>query len=229
MARVKDYAHTEVAITIGIIITVIGLLIFSEISFYGNGKQKKHKKDKDEIVFVNKEKELSKENKPNIIAFRNSKIDTSVKEELDAMMKSAGRDFVQLIIEKGYVSKEEQALAYQNTINRLIDEGNTYADALKKVELEIAKPNYSEHQTGLAIDFGYELDKSVEQKMWNWLEVHAYKYGFVKRYPSDKEKVTGYPTNKKHYRYVGKDIAAKMVEENLCLEEYQTQKGKKAF
>ena len=49
---------------------------------------------------------------------------------------------------------------------------------------------------------------------------NAYKYGFVKRYPADKTDITGISNEPWHYRYVGKDAARIMKEENLCLEEY---------
>ena len=49
---------------------------------------------------------------------------------------------------------------------------------------------------------------------------NAYRYGFIKRYPSDKVEITGINNEPWHYRYVGKDAANEMKETGMCLEEY---------
>ena len=88
----------------------------------------------------------------------------------------------------------------------------------------IAKPGTSEHQTGLAIDISTKktgLTSFFENTLeYTWLSNNAYKYGFIKRYPKDKEHITGYPFESWHYRYVGKEIAEIIYNNNLTLEEY---------
>ena len=88
----------------------------------------------------------------------------------------------------------------------------------------VAKPGKSEHQTGCAIDIGTTntgltsyFDNTLES---TWLEKNAYKYGFILRYPKDKEFITGYPYESWHYRYVGINAAKIIYENNLTLEEY---------
>ena len=86
-----------------------------------------------------------------------------------------------------------------------------------------AKPGYSEHQTGLAIDvMGENGDYNLfqETKEFNWMNEHAYEYGFILRYPKDKEKITGYKYEPWHYRYVGKELAAYLFHNDLTMEEY---------
>ena len=90
----------------------------------------------------------------------------------------------------------------------------------------IAPPGASEHQTGLAIDvciyrgnncyIEHEIDDMEEIK---WLHNNAYKYGFILRYPMDKEDITGYNYEAWHFRYVGK-IAKYLYHNNLTLDEY---------
>ena len=65
-----------------------------------------------------------------------------------------------------------------------------------------------------------EIDKCSSETVYQWLKNNAYKYGFVKRYPSDKTDITGISNEPWHYGYVGKKAAKIMNEENLCLEEY---------
>ena len=90
------------------------------------------------------------------------------------------------------------------------------------VDKYIAKPGYSEHQTGLAIDVG---SKSVSifanSKENTWMLDNAYKYGFIQRYTKRDENLTGFRYEAWHYRYVGKEIAKYCHDHNnMSLEEY---------
>jgi D-alanyl-D-alanine carboxypeptidase len=111
---------------------------------------------------------------------------------------------------------------YQEKIyNKLVfEKGNSYA------KRSIASPGSSEHQTGLAIDFCVYLDNKcyiehdiVDMLECEWVHKNCYKYGFIVRYPYDKEEVTGYNYEPWHIRYVG-DIAEYLYKNNLTLDEY---------
>jgi len=66
-----------------------------------------------------------------------------------------------------------------------------------------------------------ELSKDLRTyEQFEWLENNAYKYGFIQRYPEDKEHITRYLYQPQEYRYVGKDIAKIMHDNNWCFEEY---------
>ena len=66
-----------------------------------------------------------------------------------------------------------------------------------------------------------DYNKFQKSKEFNWMENNAYKYGFILRYPKDKERITGFKYEPWHYRYVGKKIAKYLYENNLTLEEYK--------
>lgn len=88
----------------------------------------------------------------------------------------------------------------------------------------VASPGSSEHQTGLAIDISTK-SAGLTQHFDNtpeciWLTNNAHKYGFIKRYPKEKEHITGYPYESWHYRYVGIEVAEIIYNNNLTLEEY---------
>ena len=111
---------------------------------------------------------------------------------------------------------------YQEKLyNKLVyEKGNSYAS------IRIASPGTSEHQTGLAIDFCVYLDNKcyiegdIESLLeCEWVHKNCYKYGFIVRYPYDKEEITGYSYEPWHIRYVGK-IAEYLMKNNLTLEEY---------
>lgn len=90
----------------------------------------------------------------------------------------------------------------------------------QKAEKYVAIPDTSEQQLGLSVDINADTDKCSSEKVYQWLDENAYKYGFVKRYPEDKTDITGISNEPWHYRYVGTTVAKIMKEENLCLEEY---------
>ena len=99
-------------------------------------------------------------------------------------------------------------------------DGKDYADTYS------ARPGFSEHQTGLAFDIGGPNPNDDAQmtfektKEFTWLFNNAYKYGFILRYPKDKEDITGFMYEPWHYRYVGQDAALEISELNLTLDEY---------
>ena len=107
-----------------------------------------------------------------------------------------------------------QKTLYDNYVNNY---GTIQADTFS------ARPRYSEHQTGLAMDLkNISLNSSLRltDENYAWLEKNAYKYGFIIRYPKNKEFITGYQFENWHIRYVGKDNAKIIYENNLTLEEY---------
>ena len=111
----------------------------------------------------------------------------------------------------GYRSYETQEKLYNKYVKK---------DGEKKANTYSAKPGESEHQTGLAFDIG-SVDRSfantIEAK---WLAENAYLYGFIIRYPKDKEEITGYNYEPWHLRYVGQELAKYLKKNNLTLEEY---------
>ena len=96
----------------------------------------------------------------------------------------------------------------------------------KRAEKYVAIPDTSEHKLGLSVDINADTDKCSSEKVYQWLDENAYKYGFVKRYPEDKTDITGISNEPWHYRYVGTTVAKIMKEENLCLEEYLENRGR---
>ena len=101
-------------------------------------------------------------------------------------------------------------------------------DGIEHANKYVAKPGTSEHQTGLAIDISIRRNNEIleatseDDPEIKWLRRNSYKYGFILRFPKDKEKLTGYEYESWHYRYVGEKIATYIHDNNLCFEEYYT-------
>lgn len=108
-------------------------------------------------------------------------------------------------------SYETQDTLYHNYVAR---DGQEAADRFS------ARAGHSEHQTGMAIDVNYAGDAFNETPEAKWLAENSWKYGFIIRYPQDKEDITGFKYESWHIRYLGKEWAKKIYDSGLTLEEY---------
>ncbi|TKI46459.1 M15 family metallopeptidase [Lysinibacillus tabacifolii] len=140
------------------------------------------------------------------------------RQALNKMLAQAKQQGFNLVAFSGYRSYEYQTTLYNNYVKR---DGQAAADRYS------ARPGFSEHQTGLAFDIGevgkedlWLTEEFGETPAGKWLFEHAAEYGFILRFPQNKEHLTGYMYESWHYRYVGIDIAKKMKEQNVTLEEY---------
>ena len=85
----------------------------------------------------------------------------------------------------------------------------------------VARPGFSEHQTGLAFDVGsISTRKFVNSDEYKWMLENSYKYGFILRFPKKGESLTGVKNEPWHFRYVGSDIARYIHEHSITFEEY---------
>jgi len=138
-------------------------------------------------------------------------IDPEANSALNAMIAAAAQEGISLYAVSSYRSYDYQAGLYERYCNQ---SGKAEADRYS------ARPGHSEHQTGLAFDLN-----SLEQDFGFtaegiWLANHCHEYGFIIRYPHDKEHITGYMYEPWHVRYLGIEIASSVYESGLCLEEY---------
>jgi D-alanyl-D-alanine carboxypeptidase len=123
-----------------------------------------------------------------------------------------------LCINSGYRSYASQKIIHAAKVSQL---GRTAGEKLA------ARPGYSEHQTGLAIDIsttalGCRIGPFGASKASGWIAKNAWQYGFIVRYPSNaKTKITGYVWEPWHLRYVGIELATDMQAKGITtLEEY---------
>ena len=125
-------------------------------------------------------------------------------------------------LEKGisiYVASAYRSHDYQIKIYN----GYLLRDSQEVVDTYSSRPGYSDHQTGLACDllsYGYNFDTFESSEAFKWLSENAEKYGFILRYPKDKEDITGYIYESWHYRYVGEEVAKLINDNNLTYDEY---------
>lgn len=184
------------------------------------------------LILVNRDHLLSEEIEMELyISDSGYPIDNRIKDSYVSMVEAgrvAGMDFS---LVSGYRSIETQQINYDVSYNNYVAEGYSPEEAKVKTEEFIALPNASEHTTGLAVDITstslaneagnsglfQDLENYPEGK---WLKENAPTYGFILRYPKDKEEMTGIKFEPWHFRYVGVENAQYITEKNLCLEEY---------
>ena len=153
----------------------------------------------------------------------------AIKEQPEIRMNEQAANLLQLTLAKihcrneivavsGFRTQEEQEKIWNDTL------AESGLDFTKKY---VAVPRHSEHQTGLAID----LAENKEQidficphfpytGIWGRFRMTAPRFGFVERYVSGKEQITGIGAEPWHFRYVGYPHSVIMTEKDMALEEY---------
>ena len=171
-------------------------------------------------MLVNKHHHLSSDFEPNDLVAIDKKYASEEgflcnSEALAAYIKMSQKAFeegYQIVINSAYRSYQDQEAVVNDYLKAY---GQSYVDKY------VAKPGYSEHQTGLAFDIGSKnVSVFLNSKEYKWMLEHAYEYGFILRYPKNKEYITGYQYESWHYRYVGLEAAKYIKENNLTFEEY---------
>ena len=127
------------------------------------------------------------------------------------MKRAAKKNGINLVVLSAYRSYWSQQATFQQWVK---------SSGVETSESFSARPGYSQHQLGTALDFVITSPESA-----NWLEKNSYVYGFILSYPKGKEKITGYKYEPWHYRFIGVRNAIHMVESGMILEEYLQEFG----
>jgi len=182
-----------------------------------------------QLILVNKSHSLSSSFSVKTSSVGTLEIDSRILKDYNAMIAAAKADGIPLKIISGYRTNAFQTSNFNRQVNKYINQGYSSEDAKTEAAKYVAPPGMSEHQTGLAVDLispdWYSYNSSLtgkfdQTKQFKWLYANCAKYGFILRYPSDKEDITLYSYEPWHYRYVGVEHATKIMAQGLCLEEY---------
>ena len=184
-------------------------------------------------MLINKDNHLTREYVPEelyeIHEPMSSKLDESYINRLNLvaligfklMQHEARKEGYVFYIDSSYRTYEYQERIFnQNVIDNGIEHAQKY----------VALPGTSEHQTGLAIDIVISKNEKLQEDFIDsdpeaiWLFNNAHRFGYILRYPKGKQDITGYNYEPWHFRFVGTELATKLHEEGLTLEEYYHQK-----
>ena len=115
---------------------------------------------------------------------------------LEDLSRAALNDGIKLLVSSTYRSYQYQ----EGLFNRYVKQ-----DGLELAERYSARPGTSQHQLGVAVDFGSITDDWGDTKMGKWVYDHAADFGWSLSFPQGYEDVTGYMWECWHFRYIGKE------------------------
>ena len=179
------------------------------------------------LILVNKQNPIPEGYDAHLVNISGSMMaDSRITEDLARMFEAARCDGITLMICSAYRSADRQQNLFDNKINKCLAKGLNYLDAYSEASMSVTIPGMSEHQLGLALDIVTDnymnLDDGFgETDAGIWLRNNAPDYGFILRYPKDKEEITGIIYEPWHFRYVGKDYSRKITDMGLTLEEFR--------
>lgn len=174
------------------------------------------------LVLVNYENEMPRDYIPPLSnidkerQFDSRAINSLLQMMLD--MNNAGINHIWA--QSAYRNPKKQEHLIQESIQEYLEEGKTEEEAKALTARSIGEPYKSEHNLGLAVDFNDVNYEFEEEKAFSWLVENAENYGFILRYPKDKEEITKIKYEPWHWRYVGIENAKEINELGFCLEEY---------
>lgn len=224
--KIQPYgtARRKIIIIISII-TAVAVLTVAGYYIYNQNTQSKSTESVTQnatvpqselLVIVNRQNPLSKDYVPNLQDYNGVKVSSIAFESIKEMADKAKQEGIELKINSAYISYEEQNILYSNKLDELLSNPDyTLVRAQATAQKYVPQAGCSEAQTGLLLDFDI-TDKNTEA----FIERNCVNYGFILRYPEDKEDITHLNPSDTIYRYVGKENAVKMRSFGMCLEEY---------
>lgn len=172
------------------------------------------------LVVVNGNNRIPDFFTPKLTMFGDIEVDERIVSPLSEMLHDAVKDGIRLWVSTGYRSIERQESLFNRRVGKATEEGMSKEEAFNLALREMSLPGYSEHHTGLAVDFNAADLEFAETSEYEWLIKNAANYGFILRYPREKEHITGRSFEPAHFRYVGEEYAKTIVERGASLEEY---------
>lgn len=179
------------------------------------------------LTLVNEANPLPEDYEPDTAEADNGYLfDIRAVEPLRALLQAGREAGLDLVVTSGWRSWAYQEQLFEDKVARVMSEtGLDRAAAEEAAADEVARPGTSEHQLGLAVDLvdaSYQVlnEAQASTPAQQWLMAHCWEYGFILRYPAEKQDITGIIYEPWHYRYVGRDHAQAIRQSGQCLEEF---------
>lgn len=237
--------RSEVLAALSIIVLVVGVAFWVNKFFYGfdlpelafsdvavtreyeeprpEEKEKGFVQSQDwRLLLVNRDHPLEEEIDMERTQLRyGQEVDSRIYPELQEMFDEMRRAGLEPRVVQGYRSREEQKERLDDKIREYMGYGKSREEAKKLALQWVAEPGTSEHETGMCVDISSDSgDNESANAVWEWMDENCSRFGFIKRYPSEKSSITGIKGEPWHYRYVGTEAAAEITGQGITLEEY---------
>lgn len=174
------------------------------------------------LRLISSDAPIAEDETPTLSTFGEVQVDSRILPNLRQLLRAAEKDGIELAVISGYRTIAQQQALREELAEQARPYGYTEEQLVKLVDTALERPGESDFHTGLAVCFGNSGSGDfAASEAGQWLAGHAAEYGFLLRYPGEKEAVTHRAGDAAHYRYVGPETAQYMNEMNLCLEEYR--------
>ena len=173
-----------------------------------------------EYVLANEYNPIGEYAPQNPVTIEGKQFDERIAEAMQAMVADTRAQNLSVVLTSGYRSYADQRYIYNRKVAEYPPDGKD-----SNGKWIVMPPGTSEHQTGLCADitdqhYEYMNRDLANTAMFQYMVQHCHEFGFILRYPADKEDVTGVMYEPWHFRYVGVEAAAYIMENGLCLEEF---------
>ena len=176
--------------------------------------------DEVSLFVINRDNPQDASYVPNTVEVEGVQVEAHVASALQMLVEAAAEDGLALTFSEGYVSYEEQQARFETRVEQLREEGLTTVMARTQARLTVPMAGECDQQTGLCLRVDANPETFGDSRTCSWLRNNMGKYGFVFRYPADKEDYTGCTEDLTVIRYVGSGHATSMQQLSMCLEEY---------
>ena len=190
------------------------------------------------MLLVNREHPLPEEYTPTSLVDTESnpavRLETAAAIKIQEFINAAKLEGYSCKVITGYRSSSDQESVYNQAYQSEINAGYTSEEAEARIGLTVAKPGYSEFETGYTVSIAENStitkEEMLQSDLYKYISENIYKYGFILRYPEGKQDITGYEFDPFCYRYIGDEGVADGVltmshaqyiyEKNFSFEEY---------
>lgn len=179
-----------------------------------------------QLILINKQHAVPDDYDFNLAQlYSNIECDERVITDLVNMLDAARKDGVNLFVCSAYRDVNRQQVLFEKKINMYMQRGLSYTESYEITSQSVTVPGASEHQIGMAFDIvtgSYQQLNSGfgDTQAGKWLKKNCADYGFILRYPEEKEDITGITYEPWHFRYVGVDSAKYIMDNGITLEEF---------
>ena len=194
-----------------------------------NGENSGFSRDDWRLVLINKQHSIPEDYSFTLGSINTMKgsmyCDERIIDDLLDMLQAAKEDGITLAICSPYRDLAYQEKLFNRKVVRYMNRGMSYLEAYQLASQAVTVPGASEHQIGLALDIVTDSYLTLDEGFGDtpagkWLAENSCHYGFILRYPKDKEYITGIEYEPWHFRYVGTEAATLMTEQGITLEEF---------
>lgn len=177
------------------------------------------------LILINDDYSVPQDYEVELVYVEGKQVDSRIADDLKEMLKAAKAAGMNCKICSAYRTSEKQESLVKKDVAKYKAKGYNEEEALELTYQGVSPVDHSEHQTGLTVDIVSASHQSLdaahaETKEAIWLKDHCMEYGFIVRYMEGKEDITHRKAESWHFRYVGAEAAAYIMENNITLEEY---------